>query len=97
MNWHALPHDREPDRQASLIEAATAARQGAASARANALGCRLNIHRQRHRRNRTLETSNATIHHARETCANSRRSYHFGLDWQEPDGSLDNVLLVHEP
>ena len=65
--------------------------------RADALGCRLNIHRQMHRRDQVREKSNTTIHQVHGTLANTRHSYHFGLDWHEPDRALDIVLVATEP
>ncbi len=97
MDDQTLPRDLQPERQASLIEAARAARQRAATTRADVLGLRLAVHRQRLRRDRILETGTIAIHQARQARTNSRSSRHFGLDWQEPDESLDTILLVPEP
>ena len=87
----------QPNDRTSLIDAARAARRAAESTRANVLERRLTFHRQRRNRERTREKGNITIRESRETCATSRRSYRFGLDWVEPDESLDIVLLVPEP
>lgn len=97
MTRRDLTSDPQPDSHAPLIKASRAARERAAATRAHALGNRFNVHRQRLHRNQILEKYNTTIHQAREMRTASRRSCHFGLDWQEPEESLDAVLLVHEP
>lgn len=98
MNWQTpLKLDPQRDDRASLFEAASAARQRAASTRENVRDRRLTFHGQRLYREQTREESHTTISRARETCANSRRSYHFGLDWLEPDESLEIVLLSMSP